>query len=244
MKSDMLIKHALQNPKLETELTWYVQFYNVSYVHPWDHYASELYKDFRIHLPLNIDSQTKDFIIGLAILAHQIKLEKGDTPGTYRIYIKEIGYLDEIRDVLQFCVDSAIVIIIHYYKCAHGKENIAPEQALQKRKLDWNGSRYVVQEKIKAYADKYSMGEVARYNGVPEDYVPQILSDYYSRINREKLDNLNCFLEKAENLFKENKGLEQTASLFKFFIQEVQNGGVNIHSSKDVLPHYTNLKFN
>jgi len=183
-------------------------------------------------------------LVGLAILGNEIKLRTGDSPGTYRLYVNDIGYLDEITDVLQFCVNAVATIIIHYYKCAHGKENIAPEQALQKRKLDWNGSRYVVQEKIKAYSDKYSLGEVARYNGVPEDYVPQILSDYYSRINREKLDNLNCFLGKAENLFKENKGLDKSAGLFKFFIQEVQNGGVNIHSSKDVLPHYTNLKFN
>lgn len=243
MKSDMLINQARKIPEIETELNWYLNTYIENGNHPWHEFLFQLNSGINILLPA-VSEELRHFIIVLTVLVREFDLKQGDVPGTYRIFVEEYGYLDELDNLPQYLIYTFCRIVEFYYQANDDGKLRKLGKMFKDEVHKWNSSEYVVQERVKALAEKYPLHVVAEKLNVPVDYIPIFLSDYYSRIKKKRLENLEGFLHKVDKLFESNPNLNESAKFFNFIVGEVKNGGLNLNSSDDILPHFSGLKYN
>jgi hypothetical protein len=228
----------------EVEIIWYLNEYENADEHPFEKYIRMLYLDLNIKLPSLLSDDSKQLLLGLPILIGKYDLHQDLLPGTYRLYSPVFGYLDKIKDVTLFEANLFDVIIHQYYQAKEDDEIGKIEDAFNNSVNEWNYSLYVKQEEVKALLDKHSLKETSRKANIPEQDIPRILDDYYSRINRKRIENLDHFLNKSNELLAANESLKDHTRFFAQIVEEVKNGGINLKSTSDIIPHYAGIKFN
>lgn len=239
-----LIIKVKQVSQITEEAIWYFGQYNDAQEQPFEKYFHNLFLEFDIALPDIVPLAKKTSLVGFAILTCDYELEQGSLPGIYRLLIQDLGYLDEIRNVTEFEMNSFALIISYYYKANEESEIQKLEKAFHNIVREWNWSPYVKQEEVKSLIDRFSLKETSQKTEVQEYDIPTILSDYYARINRKTIANLNSFLRKSYELIGTDKEFEKQTQFFAQIIEEVKNGGKNLKSTKDIITHYTGIKFN
>jgi hypothetical protein len=171
-------------------------------------------------------------------------LKQDFVPGTYRLYLHEFGYLDEIKDVAGLEAGFFTVIMNYYYNAKENNEIDKLEKAFSNKVIEWNYCTYVKQEEIKTLLDKNSLKETSSKANIPEQDIPKILDDYYSRINLMRIENLDRFLNKSNELLAADESIKDHTRFFAQIVEEVINGGINLKSTSDIIPHYAGIKFN
>ena len=244
MVPESLIKKVKKESESIHEVSWYLNEYKDSDKHPFEKYIKDLYLDFNIALPAFLPENSKQLILGLTILVCDHDLHQDSLPGTYKLFVENDSYLNEVRNAAEFEAATLSVLINNYY-CANENNEIEKlEDALKNTVLKWNWSGFVKQEEVISLVNQYSLEEASNKADVPEHEIPRILDDYYSRINRKRIANLDSFLNKSNELISAYKKSKHHTQFFSKIIEEVKNGGANLKSVEDINPHYLGIKFN
>lgn len=243
MNTDTLIKQIKNIPEIETEALWYLNTFGDRNSHPWKDIIDRLYIDFNICLPPLQDNTTKRLIIGLTVLVREYELVQGNVPGKYHLYVDGFGHLDEIEDVSDYLLYSFARIVTIYYQANEKDELDNLEKLLLSEIRKWNWHAWVKQEEVIALLAN-QLKDAAKKVSIPERKLPEVLHDYYSRIDRIRLENLDSFLDKSDKLLNSSPKTKVQAQFFSGIIDEVKNGGENLRTSMDILPHYTGIKLN
>jgi hypothetical protein len=242
MKTDILLQEVQKIPEIEMEVIWYLNEYKS--FHPWEKVVDGVYVDFNIAFPQAMDTISKKLLIGFSILLNDYEIEEDDLPGAYRIYIENIGYLDDLKDVSTFIIHSLGNLIEHYYQA--NEKNIFEkfDNNLALKILKWNCSTYVKQEEVRALIDTHTLADTAKKAKVKVDFVSEILSDYYVRINKKKFENLERFFIKVEMLFEANANLKENTTYLNYIMEQIKNGGTDLNSSDKLFPHFKGIQLN
>jgi hypothetical protein len=243
MKPDILLTQLQKIPEYETELFWYRDKYRESETHPWEKYINQFYLNFNIALPVLSDISIKQQIIGLTLLARDYELVQGSLPGTYHIFIEEIGLLDELKDISKYMLLTFAQLVIFYYH-ANEKDEIGKlENALDREVQKWNWHTWIKQEEVISILGE-KINAASEKVSIPRRILPQVLDDYYTRIDRKRLENLDSFYSKSEKLLNSSENLKSQAHFFSSILNETRNGGENLKSVNDILPHFSGIKYN
>ena len=244
MIPESLITKVKKESESIHEVSWYLNEYKDLDEHPFEKYIKDLYLDFNITLPAFLPENSKQLILGLTILVCDHELHQDSLPGTYKLFVENDSYLNEVRNAAEFEAATLSVLINNYY-CANENNEIEKlEDALKNTVLKWNWSGFVKQEEVISLVNQYSLEEASNKADVPEHEIPRILDDYYSRINRKRIANLDSFLNKSNELISAYKKSKHHTQFFSKIIEEVKNGGANLKSVEDINPHYLGIKFN
>jgi hypothetical protein len=242
MKTDILLQEVKKIPEIEMEVIWYLNEYKG--VQPWESIVNEIYVDFDIAMPYTNDIIGKKILITFCLLLHDCELEQDDIPGTYRIFISDTGYLDEIKDVSIFMIHSLGNLIEHYYQANEKKILNKFEKGLAYKIFEWNCSSFVKQEEVRVLIDKYTLAETAKMAMVKVDLISEILNDYYVRMNKKKFNNLERFLTKVEKVFESDPKLKENTQYLNYILEQIKNGGVNVNEPSDLFPIIKNVTLN
>jgi hypothetical protein len=239
---DTFIKQIQQNPENETEVLWFQKQFIRSDNNPIEKYKKELFLDFKISAPSSAKEE-RDLILVLIILLCKYELEEGFLPGSYRLNIEEVGYLDEIKDIKDFTISLLTKLIYIYYGANEKNEIEKLEDAFQNDIIHWNWDRYTKQEQVIALVGD-SLKAVAEKAKTTERFLPVILQDYYDRIDKKRLKNLETFLRKSEEILSSTENQKYHTKFFSKILEELNNGGENLYSIQDLIPYYSGIKFN
>jgi hypothetical protein len=232
-----------KDPENETEVYWFRKWQRKAKENPIDKYRKELFLDFNIVIPELLNEEEKDMILVLIILICKWDLDEGSPPGSYRLSIEELGYLDEIKDIKDLIVSLLTKLIFIYYGANEKNEIEKLEETFHNDTYHWNWNGYVKQEQVIALFGK-SLKSIAEKAKTTERFIPVILQDYYERIDKKRLRNLDNFLRKSEKILSSSENLKDQAKFFSKMLDEINNGGENIKSAPDVIPYYHGMKFN
>ena len=230
-------------PEIEAEILWYLNKFGEENSHPWKELIDRLYIDFDICFPTLHDNATKRLLIGLTVLVREYELSQGSVAGTYYLYVDDIGRLDEIEDASVYILYSFAKLVTIYYQANEKDELGILKKMFLSEIRKWNWHAWVKQEEVIALL-KSQLKEVANKVSIPERKLPEVLYDYYSRIDRLRLENLDSFLEKSKDLLNSSPQMKTQAQFFSNIVDQVKNGGENLRSSNDILPHFTGIKLN
>lgn len=243
MKTGILIEQIQKITEFETEVNWYLEKYHDNITHPWEKFINRLFLDFKILLPELLDCAMRPFLIGLTILVYDYKLVQGKSPGTYRIMINENTYLDEVPDVLEYMVYTIGRLITFYFN-ANEKDGLEKlENLLIDEVTKWNWHAWVKQEEV-LFLLSDPINQISKEVSLTERNIPQVLTDYHTRIDNKRLENLDSFLSKSEDLINSSEKVKAHAQFFTFILNEINNGGENLNSFHDIFPQYSGVKFN
>ena len=243
MLLDTFIKQIQKNPENETEVNWFRKKFKKTEDNPVEKYKKELFLDFKILVPGQINKEERDLILVLIILIHKYDLEEGTYPGSYRLNIEEVGYLDEIKDIKDFIISQLTKLIFIFYGANEKNEIEKLEDAFQNDIIRWNWDRYTKQEQVIALVGE-SLKKAAEKAKTTERFLPVILQDYYDRIDKKRLKNLETFLRKSEEILSSSENQKDHTRFFSKILEELNNGGENLYSIQDLIPYYSGIKFN
>lgn len=243
MKSNVLIQKARQIPEIETELSWYLNHFGENGPHPWEVLNDKLYTNFKIALPAKLNKTDRQLLIVLTIMVRNYQLVQGDLPGTYQLNVEGEGLLDEIENTDAYLIYSFARLIEIYYGANKKNELRKLEQMFLEEIQKWNWNPWVKQEEVMALLGR-QLKEVAGKVSVPERRLPEVFHDYYTRIDRLRLENLDSFLDKSEDLLSSSAHVQARTQFFSYIVGEVKNGGQNLQSEENILPHYSGIKYN
>ncbi len=242
MSPDKLLAKILKIPESETEALGYIRAYQDSKEHPWEKFINNLYLDFNIKLPQFVEDSDKQLIIGLTILICDYEIDQDTLPGTYRINIEEFGYLDEIRDVNKYLTHLFAELVTYYYQANESEKIEELEKVFLNKNHEWNWHPWVKQEEVIKLLEEYLIVTVDKAQ-VSKSMIPQVLSDYYTRIDKKRLENLDNYIHKSEKILNDSKGSDEQTQFYANILNEVKNGGVNLKSKYDILSYYHGVKF-
>jgi len=242
MKTDLLISQSLKIPEVKTEVLWYLEKYMEHETHPWLKYSNELYLDLEIDLPKLPETVTPRILIGLIVLIYDYDLISGIYPGSYRIVIDELGPLDEIEDLITFISYSFATLVSLYYEVNEKGEIEKLESDFAERVLKWNRNSYIIQEQVISLLGE-QLNEVANHINIDIRELPMVINDYVNRMDTLRLRNLSRFFNKADSLLGNSNPDPEQARFFKFFVNEVKNGGRNLKTTDDVIPKFSDINY-
>lgn len=243
MTLELLIREIQNNPEYETEVRWYKKWLNETRENPVDKFKNRLFLDFNLCVPEQMSMEDYSLIIVLVILLCKWDLEEGSVPGSYRLTVQEIGYIDEHENLKAYTISLLTRIILYYYGASKKNEIDKLENAFQNEIDRWNWSEYVKQEQVYRLAGKF-MHDIAEKAEIKERSATLILQDYYDRITRKRLSNLDRFLQKSETILKSADNLREQTKFFSSILEEINNGGENLNSVRDIIPYYHGIRFN
>ena len=230
-----------RKPEYETEINWFIKKFKG--FNPIDHHLNSLFLDFEIELPQFIEVELRRTFIGLTILYHEYELEQGSLPGYYRICIEESEYLNEVKKPDEFAHDSYARLIAYYYYSNEKDELDNLISTLEKKVKSWNWHNWVKQEEV-YFLLGHHFEYASRRIAISEQNLLQVLNDYYNRMEQVRLNKLESFINKSEALLDESEELKQNAHYFLKILNELKNGGQNLKSGRDLLPHFSGMNDN
>lgn len=243
MTFELLIKEIQKDPENETEVLWFKKWLKKVKENPLDKFKKRLFLDFNLRMPGQMNMEEYSLLIVLIILLCKWDLEEGSVPGSYRLTVEEMGYIDELEDVRDYTLSLLTKMILYYYGASEKNEIDKLENAFENEIDHWNWSGYVKQEQVIGFAGTF-MKDVAEKSEISDRYATIILKDYYDRIEKKRLNNLNSFLRKSEKILKSSENLKEQTKFFSKILDEINNGGENLNSVQDIIPYYQGMKFN
>lgn len=240
MNLNQFLKKVPQNSDNIVAISWFRKEFKTN---PLEKYKRELFLAFKIIVPKPVKKEERDLILVLIILLCKYDLEEGSSLGSYRLNIEERGYFDEIKDIMDFTISLLTKLILIYYEANENDEIEKLEDAFKNATVHWNWDKYTKQEQVIALVGE-SLKEVAEKAQTTERFVPMILQDYYERLDKKRLKNLDSFLRKSEEILSFSENQKDQAKFFVKILEELNNGGENLNSIQDIIPYYTGMKFN
>lgn len=239
MKQDPFIEAVKKDPELETELNWYQKLE----AHPWIKFVLNLFLNLEIYLLPKLERSHQLMILGLTILVEDYEIEQGTKEGSYRIKVEDIGYLDEIEDIDGYLQNLASITVGAFYRANEERKTDRLEESLLYRVRKWNWHPFVKQEEVMHILGEY-LELAAEQVNMDRRRLPEVIADYYERIDRKRIENLESFIEKSEKILESAGDQKDQTRFFRSLLQEVKNGGENLSSLQDVIPQYHGMKFN
>jgi len=242
MTLNLLIAQVQKIPEIETEVFWYINKYQDNEHHPWEKYIYNLFLDFDIALPLYVNDSEKQLLVGLTILVCDYEIEQGHEPSSYRIDIEGIGYLDGIKDVNKYLVSLFTELVTLYYQANESDELDNLEKAFFNKTKNWNWHGWVKQEEVMILL-KDQLNTASEKTQIEKNVLPQVISDYYSRIDQKRLENLDRFLRRSEEFLNDLKDSKKLTQYYMNIINAINNEGATLKSKFDIVPQYHGIKF-
>jgi len=242
MKTDYLIRQAQKLTDIETELYWYLDTYKDLPAHPWEGYVNKVCIPLAITFPPIIKPETKKLLVAFTVLVNQYELVQGREVGIYSIMVSD-ECISSIENPEIHVIELFAELISRYYQAHLSKSMDAFKEHLDEAVLKWNYHPFVIEEKMHSVL-KEGIESILDTYSLPKDTIPRALQNYQQRIDDKILENLKEFEGKVNFFISENTANKHQTAFIRFILEEINNGGKNLNSLEDVLPHYTNIQFN
>lgn len=235
-----------KNPDYESSVLWFLDESEDVNDLPWKRHQGALYLDFPVRIPEKLEGPEKEVVLPWTILGyvrHLYDLQEDSIPGTYRLKLNDFGDFHKVDHPNVFVEFMFAVLLKLYYEAFKENTTDKLEDELASKVAAWNNHPYVQQERIMSFIGRH-LEKTALKEGISEREALQAINNYFYRTDLRTLTNLETFKRKIKEILGSSEGLGNQARFLLHFLNELDNGGVNLHTIEDLIPFYNNIKFN